>query len=174
MMKRFGLLVLACSVAACSGGDDDVGACAGTPVGGNSLDGSYCEGLEMLFSDVRLKVQESGDSKFITIDYLLQSADSTTPQKTLTILFEASAVMIEVDKMIPLLDAGGQVRRITADMILDLTDELEDSSQITFTTYTGDVGTDAKGNFGFLFKNGRTLSGTFEGQLVDARSTVGE
>lgn len=173
-MKRFVSLALLILATACGGGDDDVGACAGTKLGGNSLDGSYCEGLELLFTDVRIKVQESGDSKFLTIDYLLSSADTTTPQKTLTILFEASAVMIEENKMIPILDAGGRVRRITRDMTLDLTNDLETTSQVTFSTYTGEVGSKTVGLFGFLFENGRTLDGTFEADLVDALDTVGE
>ncbi len=168
-MRRI-LIAALLAATACSG--DDTGACGGEKVGGNALEGSYCEGLELEFTSVRLKVQESGDSKFITIDYLLQDEGVTTPLKTLTILFDASAVMIEPNKQIPILDASGVVRRIERDMTINLTDQLEADSQVTFTTYSGEVGSNAAGTFGFLFKNGRTLLGTFEGELVGARDTV--
>lgn len=169
-MRRMILSAVLLAAAACSG--DDTGACGGEKVAGNSLEGSYCEGLDLEFTSVRLKVQESGDSKFITIDYLLAAENTTTPLKTLTILFDASAVMIETNKQIPILEASGVVRRIDRDMSINLTDQLEADSQVTFTTYSGEIGSNASGSFGFLFKNGRTLLGTFEGELVDARDTV--
>ncbi|MEQ8275203.1 MAG: hypothetical protein RKU31_16150 [Deltaproteobacteria bacterium] len=169
-MRWMMLAVMALSVSACGGGDG--GACGGEKVGGNSLDGSYCEGLDMLFTGVRLKVQESGDSKFVTIDYLYADEATTTPLKTLTILFDAGAVMVEENKQIPILQASGVVRRIDRDMTINLTDQLESDSQVTFSDYSGDVGSDTAGSFGLLFKNGRTLLGTFEGPLVDARDTV--
>ncbi len=169
-MRWMMIAVMALSVSACGG--DDGGACGGNDVGGNSLEGSYCEGLDLLFTSVRLKVQESGDSKFVTIDYLYADEATTTPLKTLTVLFDAGAVMVEENKKIPILEASGVVRRIERDMTINLTDQLENESQVTFTDYSGEVGSDTAGSFGFLFKNGRTLLGTFEGPLVDARDTV--
>lgn len=171
---RWMISILFLLAAACSGGDDDRGTCGGASVGGNTLDGSYCEGLELAFTSVRIKAQDAGDSRFVTIEYLLAEENTTTPLKTLSILLETSAVNVEVNKAIPIFDANGVVRRIDRNNMITLTDQLEPDSQVTFTTFTGEVGSETKGSFGFRFVNGRTLLGDFEATMVDARDTVGE
>lgn len=171
-MRRLALSI-ALLASACSGSDELQ--CGGAGNAGDSLDGSYCEDVPIAFTaaDV-LRQQGSADEYFIFIQYV----DGTTPtvdgpRKVLEILIPSSGVVIEPAKLIPIrMVQGARVRRFPAAeegniQAIDLTAELQDSSQVTFDEFTATVGSNASGMFSLLFQSGRTLSGTFQGAIAD-------
>jgi hypothetical protein len=97
------------------------------------------------------------------------------PRKVLEILLPSNAVTIEPNVTIMIRSVqGATVRRFPSAMegniqAIDLTPELKDTSQITFTEFTGEIDSNAKGEFGFLFESGRTLNGTFAGPIIENR-----
>ena len=153
---------------ACSG--DDKTTCNGAD-GANSLDGSYCEDIDMAFTEVRIKSQESAGNQFVTIEYLDGELNPQNPVKTLQIIFNAGATMIEPDAPLDLNVIMASIRRFPpeASRPIDLTGDLEDSSNLVFSSFSNTLGDNIKGSFALLFDTGRTLNGDFEGPLVDAR-----
>ena len=155
-------------------GDGDEGECNGSDFGGGSLEGSYCSGVELKWTEVRTKLQVSGPRTFFSVEYVRPAGDSL--EKTLVLLFEISLVVPNQNERIRFLEASGSVRRITS-AIQDLTSSLNrERSTLTFTEpYTGELGSRVVGEFALFFDDsGRTLSGTFSGTLVDAAATVDE
>jgi hypothetical protein len=132
---------------------------------GNTLRGSYCEGLDVAFSEVKALTVSTA----LRIEYVRPIG--TGSEKTLQLILDGSVVILEPNVEIKLLDAGAQVRRILADAQApqNLTDELEPQSSITFTTYSGEIGSRITGSFAILLKSGRTLSGDFDATIEDAR-----
>ncbi len=166
-MRRFciGLLL---ALTACSGSDKST--CNGGD-GANALDGSYCEGLDMEFTEVRIKSQSSGGNTFMTVEYLDAELNAENPIKTLQIIFNAGAAQIEPDTPVDLMTVMASVRRFPAEATrpIDLTQNLDTSSNLIFSSFSTTLGDNVKGAFNLLLDTGRTLNGTFEGPLVDAR-----
>lgn len=128
-----------------------------------TLDGSYCEDVEMLYLE----------SKCLTVDPALR-IEYVRPlgsgsEKTLQIIVSGANVVLEANKEINLSSAGAEVRRILSAGPLTLTAELENNSTLTFTEYTGTIGSTAHGSFALRFKSGRTLRGEFECTIEDAK-----
>jgi hypothetical protein len=136
---------------------------------GNTLNGSYCEDVDMIFTQ----------AKFLTVSTALRieyvRPIGTGIEKTLQIILDGSRVVLEPNVDIQLLAAGAQIRRIlvNAQAPLTLTGEVEASSTIRFSEYTGAIGSRIAGQFAILFKSGRTLSGEFEGTIEDAMPMSG-
>jgi hypothetical protein len=166
-----GMVLMTC--VACGNGDELK--CGGSGEGGDSLDGSYCEDVPITFTDAEVRRQNSGEQYFIFVRYLDATANTVEPRKVLEILIPSSAVVIEPNRQILIrMVQGATVRRFpSADegaiQAIDLTAELQDTSQLTFTEFTGEIDSSARGEFGFLFDSGRTLSGTFSGAIIENR-----
>lgn len=165
-MRRWGLiLALALSGAACGDGGNsgDEREC-NDGNDSNSLKGSYCENTPMVYRDVKFLVVQG--SKALRVEYV--RTIGTGSEKTLQLIVPSDRVMLLPNTDIKLLDAGASVRRLLAEGVQDLTVEIQDSSNINFTDYTGTIGSHIAGKFALLFKNGRTLSGDFDGTIEDA------
>lgn len=159
-------MVLAAALSGC--GDDGKERACGSGSGDNSLDGSYCEGIEMLFNEVRVRVQEAGRSRFLSVEYVRPMGEGL--EKTLAILFDVSQIQVAPGVPIFFLESSGSVRRVLQAGIQTLTQELEPSSNLTLDVYSGEVGSRVEGSFAFRFTNGRTLLGSFSGRLEIAHS----
>ena len=162
------LLALALTASACGedNGNGELVECNG---GGepNSLEGSYCEGVSMSFSEVRIKKQPAGASFFVIVDWVTPTAENSL-EKTLVVAFSSETVVIEPGVEIPILNHGGSVRRILAEGAMDLTSQLEPAmTRIRFDSWNGEIGSDVTGQVAMLFKSGRTLTGKFGGKLLD-------
>lgn len=150
-------------------GDDGIYECNG---GGsaNTLSGSYCENTEMVFTEVALLLV--GSTKTLRIEYI--NGDRTN--KTLQILVTppANEPFVE-NQTISLTAIGATVQRFAASATapINLTSELDSTSNLLFSKYNGEVGAEAAGEFHLLFKTGRTLEGEFEGVIVDAFAATG-
>lgn len=159
----------------CGSGDELK--CGGSGSGGDSLDGSYCEDIPIQFTEATIGRQNSNgsDEYFIFVRYVDATANTVEPRKVLEILIPSSGVVIEPDKEIPIKDVvGATVRRFPSAeegsiQAIVLTQELQDTSSITFTEFTGEFDSIAKGEFALLFESGRTLSGTFEGPIDEIK-----
>lgn len=137
---------------------------------GTALSGSYCEDIEMAYTEVKvLKVMSTPPA--IRIEYLRTLGASA--EKTLQIILNGGTVVIEADRAIDLLAADAHIRRLLPAGNVDLTPDLDPAGNqtLTFSEYTAEIGTNSSGTFTLLFKNGRTLSGEFEGLIEDARPT---
>lgn len=159
------ILAFASVAASCGGGGEgDERECND---GGSipTLSGSYCEDVQMLY----LQAKCLTIAPALRIEYVRPIG--TGSEKTLQIIVSGDNVVLEPNKEIKLLAAGAEVRRILADAQapITLTGELEQSSSLIFTEYSGMIGTPAKGSFAMLFKSGRTLRGEFECIVEDAR-----
>jgi hypothetical protein len=133
---------------------------------GNELHGSYCEDTPMNFTDVRFLTIGSG----LRIEY--DRTLGSGSEKTLQIILDGSRYVFMDNTDIPLLEDGGLVRRILADAQepQNLTVELDPMKpqKIHFDKYNSKIGSPVSGSFGFLFKSGRTLDGSFTGTLESA------
>lgn len=166
-MKRFmtiTALAASATLLAC-GGDGDDTRCNGGG-GSNQLEGSYCEDVEMVFSEVRLSLLTSGPRAYLRIEYVRPIG--TGLEKTLSVVFDTNAVTIEPGTKLDLLTAGGSVTRVLSEGIVTLTPELEGDNTVQLDTWTGEIGSRVSGQVDLAFSNGRRLSGTFDGTLVDA------
>ncbi len=161
---RTSLLACATLLSAC-GGDSSETKCNGGG-GANTLEGSYCEDVEMLFTEARLLKLTSGDRAFLRIEYVRPLG--TGLEKTLMVVFDTQAVTITPGEKIDFLQAGGSVTRVLLAGPVTLTTELEGTNTVQLDTWTGEIGSPIKGRVDLSFKNGRRLSGTFEGTLLDA------
>lgn len=172
-MKKTLIGLLSIASLSCGSGDELL--CGGSGASGDSLDGSYCEDVEIAFTDAEVRRQNSGSNYFLFIRYVDAAQNPVEPRKVLEILIPAAEVEIEPNRPILIRAVPGAIARRfpSADegsvQAIDLTADLRDTSQVTFTEYTGEIDSNAKGEFGFLFENGRTLSGTFEGPIVEIR-----
>lgn len=164
-MKRLSIILAAALLGACGGSDGDEKRCNGGG-GANQLEGSYCEDVEMLFTDVRVNLLESGPQSFLRIEYVRPLG--TGLEKTLMVVFVVSDVMVVEGEKIPLLDFGGSVTRVLNTGSVNLTSELEASSTVQLDTWSGEIGSPVSGRVDLAFQNGRRLSGTFEATLTDA------
>jgi hypothetical protein len=162
-----GMLVL---LFGCSGGDELE--CGGAGASGDSLDGSYCEDIPISFTDAEIRRQDSTDQYYIFIRYVDANANTVEPRKVLEILIPSSGVIIEPNKQIFIrMVQGATVRRFPSAeegtiQAIPLTEELKDTSQVTFSEFTGEIDSAASGEFALLFENGRTLSGTYSGTII--------
>lgn len=166
--RRLLLLVgLVALIGASSCGGDDPGDVRGCNDGGagNALRGSYCEDVEMLFTEVKALTV----SKSLRIEYVRPIGGGS--EKTLQIILDGTVVVLEPNVEINLLESRAQIRRIVAEAQtpLTLTGELQNTSTLSFTEYTGAIGSAVAGKFSLLFKSGRTLAGDFESVIEDAR-----
>ena len=155
---------------ACGGGDE--GECNGSSFGGGLLEGSYCSNTELKWTEVRTKLQVSGNRRFFSVEYVRPAGDSL--EKTLVLLFDISRVVPNQNQAIEFLAASGSVRRIT-NVIQDLTQELDrERSTLTFSApYSGELGSRVEGEFSLFFSStGRTLRGEFSSSLVDAAEGI--
>ena len=134
--------------------------------GDNTLDGSYCEGIEMRFRSVRIRLQEAGTSQFLSVEYVRPMGDGL--EKTLAILFDVSSIQVELGVPIRFLEASGSVRRVLAEGSQTLTPDLDPVSNLTLDVFSGAVGNPVRGSFALRFENGRTLLGDFSGSLESA------
>ena len=156
-------------------GSDGELKCGGAGASGDSLDGSYCEDVPINFTGAEVRRQDSGDQYYVFVRYIDESSNTVEPRKVLEILIPSSAVVIEPNTQILIrMVQGATVRRFPSAQegniqAIDLTPELQDTSQVTFTEFTGEVDSNAKGEFGFLFESGRTLRGTFESPIIENR-----
>lgn len=152
-------------------GDDDEGQCDGGSFAGATLEGSYCTNIEIRWTELRIKLQTSGNRQFFSVEYV-RPVEGGAIEKALVILFDITDVPVQAGQPIRFVDFAGSVRRVTS-MIQNLTGELErDRTTLTFDEYTGTIGSQVRGEFQMLFMNGRALRGTFEGPLADAASFV--
>lgn len=166
MQRALRSLALACAlVGTACGSDGDETRCNGGG-GANTLEGSYCEDVEMLFAEARLLKLSSGDRDFLRIEYVRPLG--TGLEKTLMVVFDTKAVTITEGEKINFLEAGGSVTRVLLNGPVTLTGELEGTNTVQLDTWTGEIGSPIKGRVDLSFKNGRRLSGTFEGTLQDA------
>lgn len=157
----------------CGSGDELK--CGGSGAGGDSLDGSYCEDVPITFTAATIGRQNASGSEeyFIFVRYVDGTANTVEPRKVLEILIPSSGVAIEPNKEIPIKEVvGANVRRFPAAeegsiQAIVLTPELQNTSSITFTEFTGEIDSVTKGEFALLFESGRTLSGTFEGPIEE-------
>lgn len=158
------ILLLPALLAACGGSDDGLRHC-NDGGSGSTLHGSYCEGIDMAFSEVAILTISGA----LRIEYVRPLG--TGLEKTLQIIIDGSVINLEPNVEIELLAAGAQVRRVIAEAQAPqtLTGELEPSSSITFSQLTGEIGSPIAGEFAMLFKSGRTLGGEFAGTIEDAR-----
>ena len=163
-----GALALTVALAAC-GGEDGEKTCNGSG-GDNRLEGSYCEDVEMRFTEVRVLRQASGGSEFLRIEYVRPLG--TGLEKTLTVLFDAGQLTITPGARLAFLTAGGSVRRVLLEGSVNLTSELDDTTAVTFDTYTGEVGTPVAGQVDLSFTNGRKLTAAFSATLQDAAAQL--
>ena len=155
-------LVSVGTVAGCGGADDGYRHCNDGD-SGNSLKGSYCEDIDMAYSQVRVLTV----SNALRIEYVRPLG--TGSEKTLQIIIDGSSVVLEPNVEIGMVASGAQVRRIVAEAPQNLTAELEARSSITFTDYSDmTIGKHIAGKFAMLFKSGRTLNGEFEATIEDA------
>ncbi|MBK8009896.1 MAG: hypothetical protein IPK13_00980 [Deltaproteobacteria bacterium] len=154
-------------LAAC--GDDGIYECNG---GGsaNTLSGSYCENTEMVFTEVALLLVDS--TKTLRIEYVNGDRTNKTLQILVTPRQDAPFVP---DQTVYLTEIGATVQRFAASATapINLTSELESTSNLLFSKYLGEVGSEAAGEFHLQFKTGRTLEGEFEGVIVDALAATG-
>ena len=147
------------------GGSDGEKQCNGSG-GANTLTGSYCEDVEMRFSQVRLLRVDAGATAFLRIEYVRPLG--TGLEKTLMVILDTGATSIETGTKIDLLGNGGSVTRLLVEGSINLTPELEAPTTVEFETYSGELGSSLKGQVDLSFSNGRKLTGTFEGILEDA------
>lgn len=162
---RTSLLACAMTVAWGCGSDTGENRCNGGG-GANTLEGSYCEDVEMLFTEARMLTLTSGDRAFLRIEYVRPLG--TGLEKTLMVVFDTQAATITPGEKIDFLQAGGSVTRVLLAGPVTLTTELEGTNTVQLDTWTGEIGSPIKGRVDLSFKNGRRLSGTFEGTLQDA------
>jgi hypothetical protein len=164
-MMRRASIIFALGLAACGGAKEGEERECNDGGSTNTLNGSYCEDVSMLYKEVKcLTVGQA-----LRIEYVRPIG--TGSEKTLQIIVSGENVVLEAGTEIKLLDVGAEVRRIIADAQapITLTGELEASSSLIFSEYTGMIGTPAKGSFAMLFKSGRNLRGEFECTVEDAR-----
>lgn len=151
------------------GSDDGEKSCNGSG-GDNKLEGSYCSDVDMLFTEVQIRLQASGALRFLFVEYVRQFDEGV--EKTLSIGFDTNQVQVQAGQPVDFLPANGSVRRILLEGSQNLTNDLEATSRITFDTYqNGEIGTSIDGQFNFLFTSGRVLAGEFEGTIIDATPT---
>lgn len=164
LMASLGICAVFC-LGACGDSDGEENQCNGGG-SGNTLEGSYCEDVDMIFTEVGCLTVVG--SKALRIEYVRPIG--TGSEKTLQIILSGDNVVLEANKEIKLTDVGAEVRRILADAAapIRLTDELEAQSSLTFGTYTSSIGQAMDGKFAMLFKSGRNLRGEFECTLKDA------
>ncbi|MEL7368146.1 MAG: hypothetical protein AAFN74_04475 [Myxococcota bacterium] len=163
-------LVLLMTAAACGGSNE--GQCNGSEAGGGLLEGSYCENVDITWTEVRTILQASGQNQFFRVEYVRPAGDAL--EKTLTLQFNVSRVVPNTNQRIQFLMASGSVRRVT-NVIQDFTSELDETrSTLTFTSpFSEDIGSAVEGEFALFFTaSGRTLRGEFSGPLVDATTLV--
>jgi hypothetical protein len=162
-------------ILASSCGEGEELQCGGSGEGGDSLDGSYCEDVPITFTEAEVRRQNSGEEYYIFVRYVDAETNPTEPRKVLDILIPSSGVIIAPNTQILIrMVQGATVRRFPSAMegniqAIDLTQELAATSQITFTEFTGEIDSNASGEFGFLFESGRTLNGTFSGMIIENR-----
>lgn len=144
------------------GSSGDEQSCGGSG-GANELSGSYCEGLEVKFTEVQTLLQSD---TFLRVEYIRPLG--TGQEKTLQILFDTTKVNIELGAPISLVDVGATVRRVLTEGSQNLTTELTPMSNLTLNEYSGTIGTPIKGEFAITLQNGRTLLGKFSSTLEDA------
>jgi hypothetical protein len=174
-MKTIPATIAIVMAASCGGGDELQ--CGGSGEGGDSLDGSYCEDVPIRFTSAEVRRQNSGgDEYFIFVRYVDANANTVEPRKVLEILLPSSAVVIAPNTEIRIKSVqGATVRRFPSAeegsiQAIDLTPELGETSQVTFTEFTGEIDSNAAGEFGFFFEgSGRTLNGTFAGPIIENR-----
>lgn len=164
-MDRLAVALPLVLLAACGGKDEGEERRCNDGGSGSTLRGSYCEDVEMRYTDVKFLIV----SDSLRIEYVRPVG--TGSEKTLQIILNGTEVVLEPNVDIKLLDSGAQVRRVIAESPapLTLTGEIESTSTLTFREYTGAIGSKVTGMFALLFKSGRTLSGDFEGVIEDAR-----
>ena len=86
------------SEASCNGG--------GSP---SSLEGSYCEGLEMIFTEVQIEILETDERKILTIEYVRPLGDAV--EKTLQIIFDTTGVELTPNTALGLVDLDASLGR---------------------------------------------------------------
>jgi hypothetical protein len=173
--RCLGLLLTALLSAHCGGAGSE-SSCNGGSTGGGSIEGSYCEEVEMIFSEVRTRLVQSKDEnnedvpRSLEIDYRrpLGTGFETTLKISINLLFFELRDNVSVD----LTETGTSVRRILEDGVIDLNGQIGDNSNVTLSKYSGELGSDTVGTFDILFTSGRTLRGDFSSKLVDARSSA--
>ena len=150
---------LAFALAGC--GDDGETSCNGGG-GDNRLEGSYCEQVEMVFTEARLRKQGT----FLLIEYVRPIG--TGLEKTLIVTLDTDGLMIVPGERLDFLASGGTARRVLTDATVNLTPELDPTSTIQLDTWTGDVGSPIAGRVDLSFASGRKLSAVFSGTLVES------
>lgn len=163
---RTALMAAILGLCACGGASEgDELSCNGNG-GDNLLEGSYCEDVEMIFTEARVLSLVSGARSFVRIEYVRPLG--TGLEKTLMVVFDASAVMIVPGEKFNFLDAGGSVTRILQAGPVGLTGELEGTNTVQLDVWTGELDSPVEGRVDLAFKNGRRLSGEFKATLQDA------
>jgi hypothetical protein len=157
--------VLSVSAYACGGGGGPNGSdqrSCNDGGSGNTINGSYCDGTPMNFTDVHFLTVSSA----LRIEYD-NKIGTGGEEKTLQIIL-INNPMPNVDIFI--LQSGAQVRRLLADAQApqDLTMQLDMKSKVNLSEYTGAAGSHISGMFAFLFMSGRTLNGKFDGMVENA------
>ena len=164
-VETWAAALLAVVVAGC-GGEDGEKLCNGSG-GANRIEGSYCEDVEMRFTETRLLLQASaGDSKYLFIEYVRPLG--TGLEKTLLVGFNTSQLTITEGERISFLPASGTVRRVLTEGSVTLTSELDSTTSVTLDSYSGEVGTDMSGHVDLSFTSGRKLTGYFSGTLAES------
>ncbi len=161
-MNNFLKILFVTTLSACGG--EEEGVCNGGSYAGGKLEGSYCEDVEMRFTELRTRLQSSGQQQFLAIEYVRPLG--TGLEKTLSVVLQISSVTVTPGQPIDLLAAGGSVRRTLSEGVMNLTPEVENTSTLTLDVDQGEVNTAIKGRVNILFKTGRTLSGEFDGNLT--------
>lgn len=133
---------------------------AATCEGGNTLDGSISEVVDLTFDEVQMRRFSSGA---IQLDYLRAIEDTGTFDVVCKVVFDTPEGGIVVDEPIDIVANGGIIERVVA---ANETFPALDTANITFFTGGQDPGP-VTGEFVSTFENGRTLNGTFETELED-------
>ena len=163
----------AASMAACGGGE--AGVCNGSELGGGILEGSYCSDLELRWTEVRTELRSG---RTFLLEYIRPAGTGT--EKALSLDFDITAVVPDVDARIQFLGASGQVRQVLSlegeASSRTITNDLDPTmSTLTFTApFSSEIGAQVEGEFALFFTaTGRILSGRFNSTLID-RSQGGE
>ena len=150
-------------------GDDGPRSCTGSG-DDEALRGSFCEGSEISYDTIELGWLPT--SQTLRIRYGFQEETRVSPSFEIQLL--GTQVVLETGVSIPVRTVGF-VRRWPegATEAQLLTDQLANSSNVSFETLELQAGGAVKGQFNLLFDSGRTLSGTFEGTFVDLTPSEG-